>query len=197
MCRTLAGESVSSTLSLFCVLRLPTLLSNCPHLFITPSFNDVIQDKWCKWDDKNGPENIHYTIFILILDILVDREKPLSSVGCQSHQTLKWSQQREFWQFPNGLGHHDLFSSLTFSPAPEFGIVFIHFMLVHCIFPWTCFKIHDNMKVCSVVGWQYPKWPHLSSLYVILISLFGNSISHLGWIAFDFQPNRLMLIYDL
>lgn len=39
------------------------------------------------------------------------------------HQILKWSlgsQQREFWQFPNGLGHHDLFSSLTFSPAAEF-----------------------------------------------------------------------------
>lgn len=180
VCRTMAGECVSSPLSLFCVLRLPTLLPICSHLFITCSFNYVHKDKWGKQDDENRPENIHYTIFVSILDILVDREESLSSVGCQPHQTLKCSQQREFCQFSNGLGHHDLFSSLAFSPVPEFGIVFIHFTLVHCTFPWTCFKIHDNMKVCSVIIWPYPQRPHLSSLYVILISLFDNSSFHLG-----------------
>lgn len=129
----------------------------------------------------------------------------------QPHQTLKWSlgsQQREFWQFTNGLGYHDLFSSLTFSPAPEFGIVFTHFMLVHCIFPWTVkdpvLKYIIMWRVCTVVLWliglcKNPKWLNLDlGLNIILISLFDNSrLPSIMYLRINFQPNRQTWIHDL
>lgn len=88
------------------------------------------------------------------------------------HQTLKWSlgrPQRQFCQFPSRLWHHDLFSSLTFSPAAEFGLVLTHLMSVHCIFPLNLFYNNDNMEAYS---YRTQKRPHLKSWYFNPIKYF-------------------------
>lgn len=155
--------------------------------------------KRCKWVTKK--QNRQRTLHLVLLSEITLLTKAGRTVvrfvwRLQSHrlphETLKWSlggQQREFCQFPNGRRCHDLFSSLTFSPAAEFGIVFTYFSFhvgsLHlspdCQRP--CSKIHDYMKVCSLVLWlyfleeqcKYPKWRHSDSLYIILISLSDNS----------------------
>lgn len=43
---------------------------------------------------------------------------------------------------------------LTFSPAPEFGLVFTHFMLVHCIIPWTV----KYTVVKYMIPWRSALW---------------------------------------
>lgn len=64
-----------------------------------------------------------------------------------------WSDPLVASKFPNGPAHHDLFRSLTFSPAPEFEIVFTHFVLVHLYRSLDCqrlcSKIHEDMKFWS------------------------------------------------